>query len=656
MRIASVVVRGWMPFADEFELQLPSGPIAVVGMHSGDARRSNRAGKTALLEAITWCLYGTHRKRLDDQVINRSVNSCEVTVRLGSGQPGYWHLVVKRSRTRGSSTKLVVTDRDILLGKDIELTGEAAQNQILQDIGLGLDDYQATSCFRQGDVESIISKTAADRLTLVSEWLQQSRWIAARKIQAQKASAAEAHLAERRASLATAAGYLLEPAAEEAINDELRVWQRRRAEIDRETQKVSDQMVESLTARKQLSLHSEQAQLREQLSVVRKQLEGRAEAERLKDDAAELEREASTALGTARIALQELSAVRVTGFDGRCPITCEDCPVADSVTETVRRSTALLEERQRADSEARQNWNQADRELGLRQRAVTEYMRHAARYQQIVQRGKEITTQLTMTEAEATAAPAVQPLQLKLEELRREFAELSQRSGTLKNKLEAAAAAAERHASLAKEVEQAERACRVSRLALRAISSVPAKIAAQQLTELEREANALLEGSGVSLRFSWARELGEKAPLCDECGYVYSSKRGDECPTCHAQRGKKRSQELELLCDDGSGAEEDARYNSGGTRAVVGAAIRLAASAMLRRLRSSQAAWAIVDEPFGSLDAENREQLARTFAGMLGHVGLEQALVVSHDPALLAALPHRIVIDKDGSNSTARVE
>ena len=46
----------------------------------------------------------------------------------------------------------------------------------------------------------------------------------------------------------------------------------------------------------------------------------------------------------------------------------------------------------------------------------------------------------------------------------------------------------------------------------------------------------------------------------------------------------------------------------------------------------------------------------RTFAGMLGHVGLEQALVVSHDPALLAALPNRIVVDKDGSSSTARVE
>jgi DNA repair exonuclease SbcCD ATPase subunit len=158
------------------------------------------------------------------------------------------------------------------------------------------------------------------------------------------------------------------------------------------------------------------------------------------------------------------------------------------------------------------------------------------------------------------------------------------------------------------------------------------------------------------LRFSWARELADKATACDECGYVYATKRGDECPTCKAPRGKKLAQELELLCDDGSGLEEDARFNSGGTRAIVGAAVRLAASAMLRRMRGSSAAWAIVDEPFGSLDAENREQLARTFAGMLNSVGLEQAFVVSHDPVLLEALPHRIVIDRDGSSSTPRFE
>lgn len=77
---------------------------------------------------------------------------------------------------------------------------------------------------------------------------------------------------------------------------------------------------------------------------------------------------------------------------------------------------------------------------------------------------------------------------------------------------------------------------------------------------------------------------------------------------------------------------------------------------MLRDLRGSPVRFAVVDEPFGALDAENRETLARSFAGMLGSVGLEQAFVVSHDAALLAAMPARILITRDGSASRVELQ
>ena len=116
------------------------------------------------------------------------------------------------------------------------------------------------------------------------------------------------------------------------------------------------------------------------------------------------------------------------------------------------------------------------------------------------------------------------------------------------------------------------------------------------------------------------------------------------------------SDDLEILVDDGSGEIEDVRAKSGGARVLVASALRLAASAMLRDLRGTPVGWACVDEPFGPLDAENREALARVFSGMLGAVGLEQAFVVSHDQALLDALPNRIVVERSGSRSTLRLE
>jgi DNA repair exonuclease SbcCD ATPase subunit len=638
-----------MPFAERFELRLPAGPIAVVGSHSGDARRSNRAGKTALLEAITWCLYGVHRKRFEDAIIHRSSSACEVTVNLEG-------MIVKRSRSRGSSTKLVVRDRDIFKGVDIELTGDAAQNAVLRELGLGLDDYLATVCFRQGDVESIISRGANDRLALVSEWLQLTKWLASKKIQSARANATDTKLAEARASLEIEAQYLLSDERREDATVELAALKKKLAALDHELQTAQSRFHDSVAAKAQLAHHGELVQLRESAAELRTKLKGRAEAEKRRAEAAEEESRLRALATEADRAVKELDVVQREGFDGRCPVTCEACPVKDEVTEFVRSASELHATRANKYAVQRRVWVEARASLESARKTAAEFERFAAQYQLTVNRGKELSESLTMTEEEATAAPSAQALQLEFEEARSRHSEALTRATELESMLSNATLHVARYDVLALKVRDAERESQACKLALRAISSVPARIAEQQLGELEQGANVLLQGSGVSLRFSWARELAEKSPICEDCGHVFKSKRGDECPSCRAARGKKLSQELEFLCEDGSGVEEDVRYNSGGTRAIVGSAIRLGASAMLRRIRSSPASWAIVDEPFGSLDVENREQLARTFAGMLGSVGLEQAIVVSHDPALVAALPHRIVIDKDGSSSTARVE
>jgi DNA repair exonuclease SbcCD ATPase subunit len=650
VKIDTIELSGWMPFAGSFTLTLPNGPIAVFGSHSGDSRRSNRAGKTSLLEAITWCLFGTHRKRLDDAIINRSVQECVVTVTIGRT------LRVRRSRKRGSSTKLVVTDYDILAGKEVELTGDAAQNEIASAIGLGLDDYQATSCFRQGDVESIVSLSAGDRLTLVSEWLQQSRWFDAKKLQAVKTNAAEMRLAEKRAAVQMASSFIVPDDDRQKLRSRFSELQLQCGGLDIEMKAVSNLLMESVEAKSQLATHRDLKGLRLQAADLRKRLANRHEADAKRDQAAESESVARHNYSGAAEAIKELESVRESGFDGVCPITCEQCPAAKHVTEVVQTASALFVERSEEYERLRQIWDKARAMHDATKRESAEFERLSAQYQSVIERGKKLAVSVTMTEEEAEAAASSQPkLQAELEELKRRFSEGLQEATKIESMLLNTERDDQRYSQACSEVLRAEAAAISSRLALRAISSVPARIAAQQLGELEQEANSLLQGSGVSLRFSWARELADKAPSCEECGFVFPSKRGDVCPTCGAPRGKKRSQELELLCDDGSGIEEDVRFNSGGTRGIVGASIRLAASAMLRRLRSSQAAWAIVDEPFGMLDAENREQLARTFAGMLSSVGLEQALVVSHDPVLLSALPHRIIVDKDGSSSTVRV-
>lgn len=632
-----------MPFKDSFSIALPAGPIALVGMHDGDPRRSNRSGKTAFLEAITWALHGVHRKRLDDQIINQLCEACEVALELGE-------MHITRGRKRGESTKLRVK-----LGSK-EYTGQKAQEMILQYVGLTLDDYLATLCFRQGDVESIINRTAGERLTLVSEWLQQSRWFDAKKIQGARMSFADQQLATKREGLGLTRAHVLTDGLRAAMLNEVERLKAQMFEIDGKSvvlankiAQTSDLRVQATNARQLVELRKKAAQLRGARENPAKDREAAvaAEAEWQK------EREARSKIGEE---LEGMRRVVDEGFDGLCPVMCAECPVADQVTLSVRESHDLFESRQ-------EQWREhADREIAAKRlmdnakARVTQIEHTAWRYQEMVKQGKELAARVTENVDELLEnAPDIAPLQAEQEQLQSAYVKASNRVKEIETMLEASDVMEKKCEGLEKEVQEAEVQSQVARLAYRAISSVPARIAREQLAELEQEANLLLSGTGVNLRFSWARELADKAPICDECAYVFQSKRQDECPVCKCARGKKLAQELELLCNDGS-VEEDVRYNSGGTRAIVGSAIRLAASSMLRRLRSTQAAWAIVDEPFGSLDAENREALAATFSGMLGSVGFEQALVVSHDAALLSALPHRIVVNKDGATSTVQVD
>lgn len=645
MIIEAIEISGWMPFAEHVRLDLPAGPIAIVGMHSGDSRRSNRAGKTALNEAITWCLFGKHRKRVDDDVINHGCDEARVLLEIEG-------MTIERTKQRGHSTKLKLS----ILTQ--HWNGDTAQDEIEQRIGLSFADYTATSCFRQGDVDSVVMQSPADRLLLVSKWLQQDAWYAAKKIQSAKVSEADRQLAQKAGELNAFKGQLLSLGDKLRLKNELALKQLLAEDKGKRAEFLVTEMMSRVSVKLQLSNLIELDELRERAISLRKQLTERRQAQEAFDAAEQAHQKVLRDAKDLEASLAKDAKIRAVGFDGQCPVMCQVCPVSEQVTKTVRDATDLrvqLELRDRAYREALQTTRDA---MVAARAELAVYERASAEYQQVIERGKALSASITseLSADEIEKLPGPEPIQRELEQIRVEMNPVQQRMGEITRTLEMADAAEAKHKVLVKEIDAYEDESKASHLALRAIASIPAKIAQQQLVELEQEVNLLLQGTGVSIRFSWQRELGDKSPICTECGYTFTSKRPDECPSCKTARGKKLAQELELLADDGSGVEEDVRFNSGGTRAIVGAAMRLAASAMLRRMRSSQAAWAIVDEPFGSLDTENREQLARTFAGMLGSVGLAQALVVSHDPLLLSALPHRIVINKDGVNSTLTLE
>ena len=656
MIIDTVTVRNWMPFQGRFDLDLPSGPIAVVALSKDNPNRSNWSGKTALLEAIRWCLFGTHRKRYEDDVINRDENETSVAIVFTDGTR------CSRSRRRGKATRVTFEQGDTVLKK------RDAQDAIHRFLGLTLPDFEATLFFAQGDTTAIVQKTSGERRKVIAQWLELEAWdriAASIRVEARRVADTLVKLRGHREVIEgrrDADGYFRDeevetgnPVIDRALAQgrAAGAWFAAResmAEIQAEKQRIADNEIARLDAERFEQRKGGLHQIKSDLARLGKNTPSPDDLEEM-DRAAEL---ADQALGEASAAVRRARSALVD-FDGQCPVMRRECPAAATVQE-------MEEGRREAYEEARGAFVGAEelqietrgklvaaqsllkkrdrlvRDFNSEKAALREMAKSASRYDPGVD-GDQATLTAQLTEARAIERHAAQ--------LWRETHRLEDAATQLDAEI----------AEITVQInDRAEEAAKLSlALGCAGPTGVPSAIAELSLLRLEERGNELLAGTGLTFEFGYDRETKSLEPSCRECGYAYRGQKDKKCPACGIHRAKKRADELEILVDDGR-VIEDASAKSGGAKVLIGSAIRLAAGLMLRELRHSTANFALIDEPFGSLDPENRGLLAQTFASMLGAVGLEQAFVVSHDTRILDALPTRIEIVSHGERSTIHMK
>lgn len=626
-----------MAFRGEHSLDLPSGAIAIVGRYVDDQRRSNWAGKTALLEAIEWALDGTHRKRYEDDVLHRGTDECEVSIELGEG------VRVTRSRKRGKSTALQV---DV----DGERTdGKAAQFRVVELLGMDHADFRATLCFAQGDTHAIVSRTSGDRHKVIAQWLDLDAW---GRVHA-RASAERGKLLTRLEGLRRDRTRLDERLSQFEYPAEDRG--ELVAELSECDKRVADCEYQMTAASELQAAWDAKVALQgatKDLKELRESLNG---AGLVSDDADREEiGRLSVNAESLRVSIVKSEQILAGDFDGECPHTRTQCPSREFVESCREEISERRDEERMGLRELDVKLQESRSRANESARLARDIEHRRARYNAIVSYARSLR--------EKAANAPINPPDVETESANIRAANENLRVAT------AAVDAYDRkvceHESMTAEgarldaaVKAAELALRIANVAVDAVSSTgaPADIARESLQVLESRANALLEPSRLSFTFSWDRPAKGLSAACPGCGYPYRGQRDKRCPSCDAERPQKRSNELEILVSDGSGVEEDVRAKSGGAQSLVAASIRLAAGAMLREVRGSAMAFALVDEPFGALDAVNRSSLATTFAAMLSSVGLEQALVVSHDVALLDALPSSIEVLRHSRHSTVSV-
>jgi len=160
---------------------------------------------------------------------------------------------------------------------------------------------------------------------------------------------------------------------------------------------------------------------------------------------------------------------------------------------------------------------------------------------------------------------------------------------------------------------------------------IPSILMENAFEEIEGETNFVLKAlkSNMSIQFQAYRELQKLEEVCQFCGTPYPA-RVKTCTCGFGVRTHKRRDELVLEVQQG----EDIRsYDlvSGGGKALIAIAWRVAISKLLQRRRHSKIDWLLMDEIMGMLDKPNREYTVRMlFDTLMALMGFRQILVITH--------------------------
>lgn len=148
----------------------------LLGSIDGDYTKSNGSGKSAILEAILWCLFNKSRAAQMDDVIHWGEARCQVIFDFSHDNKTYR---VKRTRFRATSTSTVeflfLSDD----GKWVSLSGSTSgdtNDKICSTIKLDHKTFVNSVYFRQNDISEFAISEASRKKEILKSIVDISKW------------------------------------------------------------------------------------------------------------------------------------------------------------------------------------------------------------------------------------------------------------------------------------------------------------------------------------------------------------------------------------------------------------------------------------------------------------------------------------------------
>ena len=138
----------------------------------------NGAGKSALLDAITWALWGRARAKRDDELIHLGEDEMAVEFAFELGEQTYRVLLQRKAGKRGS-TLLDLQVQDGGRWHSLAESGvRATQARIDRLLRLDYETFVNSAFLRQGRADEFTVKTPAERKRVLGDILGLDRWTA----------------------------------------------------------------------------------------------------------------------------------------------------------------------------------------------------------------------------------------------------------------------------------------------------------------------------------------------------------------------------------------------------------------------------------------------------------------------------------------------
>lgn len=178
-------------------------PLDFAGMHLVCLTGQNGHGKSALLDAITWALWGKGRALSDDDMMH--TGSSEMQVEYEFGLSGLRYNVVRkrlaRGRTKKSELEIGVWEEGIGAWQPLtEPTLRATQARINDVLRMDYETFVNSAFLKQGEADAFTSKSPGQRKDILATILNLSQYdaYAERAKTLAKQSEGEAFVLEQR--------------------------------------------------------------------------------------------------------------------------------------------------------------------------------------------------------------------------------------------------------------------------------------------------------------------------------------------------------------------------------------------------------------------------------------------------------------------------